>query len=101
MYIDLCTLSTVHSYQTLPQVAVAVAGGIHDEDKDAVHVWIEVAEHSFRELERRCQIVCDVEAAVPKILACPQAVRQCEAVDSEEGNGFERDLGELSVLKIA
>ena len=88
------------SDQALSKIAVAVAEGIDNQNQDAVHVRIEVAENSFRELERRCQIVGYEEAAVAKILACPKPVRENETVYSEEGNGLERGLPELTVLKI-
>ena len=88
------------SDQALTQVAVAVAGGIDNENQNAVHVRIEVAEHAFRELELRAEIIRDEEAAVPNILTCPEAVRENEAVYSEEGNCLERGLPELTVLKI-
>ena len=48
MYIVKCT-----SDQTLPEIAVAVAGGVDYEDQDAVQVGIEVAEHPFGQLELR------------------------------------------------
>ena len=98
MYIVKCTF--FGSNQTLAKVAVAVAGGIDNQNQDAIHVRIEVAEHTFRKLERRSQIVGYEEAAVPQILACPKAVRENETVYSEEGNGLKRGLPELTVLKI-
>ena len=88
------------SDQALTKVAVAVAGGIDNQNQDAVHVRIKVAEHAFRELERRSKIIGYEETAVPNILACPKAVRENKAVYSEEGNGLERGLPELSVLEI-
>ena len=48
------------SYQTLTQVAVTVSGGVDDEDQDAVHVGIEVAEHSFGQLELGAEVVRDI-----------------------------------------
>ena len=88
------------SDQALAKVAVAVAEGIDNQNQDAVHVRIEVAEHTFRKLERRSQIVGYEETAVPQILACPEAVRENETVYSEEGNCIERGLPELTVLNI-
>ena len=88
------------SDQALAKIAVAVAGGIDNQNQDAVHIRIEVAEHAFRELERRSKIIGYEEATVPNILACPEAVRENEAVYSEEGNGLERGFPKLSVLKI-
>ena len=71
------------SDQALAKIAVAVAEGIDNQNQDAVHVRIEVAENSFRELERWSQIVGYEETAVPQILACPEAVRENETVYSE------------------
>ena len=88
------------SDQALAKIAVAVAGGIDNQNQDAVHVRIEVAEHSFGELELWAEIIRDEKAAVPQILARPKAVRKNETVYSEEGNDLERGLPELSVLKI-
>ena len=39
------------SDQALAKIAVAVSGGINDENQDPVHVGIEITEHSFWELE--------------------------------------------------
>ena len=99
MYIVKCTFSC--SDQTLAQVAVAVAGSVHYENEYAFHFRIQIAEHPFRKLQLRAQVVRNIEAAVPKILACPQPVRQHEAVHAEEGNGFERGLCELAVLEVS
>ena len=88
------------SYQALAQIAVAVAGGVHDENQDPVHVGIEIAENSLRKLERRSQIVGYEEAAVSQILARPESVRKNETVYTEEGNSLERSLAEFSVLEV-
>ena len=88
------------SDQALTEVAVAVAGGVHDENQNPIHVGIEIAEHSFRKLERWGNIIGYEEAAVAQIFACPEAVGKNETVYSEEGNSLERGLPELSVLKI-
>ncbi len=96
MYIVKCT-----SDQALLEVAVAVAGGIDYEDKDAVHVGVEVAEHSFGQLELGAEVVRNIETRVAQVLACPQTVGQHERVHAEERNSRERGLGELSVLQIS
>ena len=88
------------SDQALAKVAEAVAGGIHDENQDPVHVGIEIAENSLWKLERRSQIVGYEEAAVSQILARPESVRKNETVYSEGGNNLERGLTEFSVLKV-
>ena len=87
MYIVKCT-----SDQALPEIAVAVAGGIDYNDKESVHVGVEVVEHSFGQLELGTEIVRYVETWVTDVLAGPQSVWKSKRLHPEERNSLERGV---------